>query len=345
MLMNHESDFQQALRAEPESDDLRQVYADWLEQQGDPRAELLRLTELLRRVDVPKREQLERRLRQLLDQEHVQPVGPFRTNSTGMKLAWIPSGTFLMGSAEDEPDRQDDEHQHQVTLTQGFWLGVTVVTQEQYQQVMGTNPSRFASGGINAERVAGQDTRGFPVERVRWEEGMEFCQRLSEQEPGWSYTLPTEAQWEYACRAGTSTPFHFGEELTTELANYARHSERPSPVGSYPPNAFGLFDMHGNVCEWCLDWYGRDYYQKSPSSDPQGPGRGSLRVIRGGSWNYSAGYCRSSYRFGRIPPNRLGLLGFRLAAVPSSERRTKPVSGAESGSRKPKRAAEPNPRG
>ncbi len=337
--MNTESDFQQALLKDPESDDLRQVFADWLEQKGDPRAELLRLTDVLRRVDVPNRQQVENRLRQLLDPpkpqrswsqwlvgqpspeaiEPLAPVGPFFINSIGMKLAWIPAGTFLVGSAENEPGHRANEHQHQVSLTEGFWLGVSVVTQQQYQQVMQSNPSAFASGAIEAETVADWDTSGFPVERVNWEEAMEFCQRLSKQEPGWSYTLPTEAQWEYACRAGTSTPFHFGEKLTTELANYARHLGRPSAVGSYPPNAFGLFDMHGNVWEWCLDWYGRNYYRKSSSSDPQGPGTGSYRVYRGGSWINSARDCRSSTRSWSSPALRVVHLGFRLAAVPSSE--------------------------
>ena len=238
--------------------------------------------------------------------------------SEGVDLGmnWIEPGTFLMGSPEDELGRFDDETQHQVTLTKGYWLGKYEVTQAQYEAVTGENPSKF----IGADR---------PVEKVSWNDAMEFCKKLTEIEKaagrlpeGYEYTLPTEAQWEYACRAGTTTALNSGKNLSSqnkcpemdEVGWYKYNSDETThPVGQKLPNAWGLYDMHGNVWEWCLDWYGA--YPTSSVTDPKGPSTGSDRVVRGGSWNYYAYYCRSAYRnYG--DPGYHGSIGFRVALAP-----------------------------
>jgi formylglycine-generating enzyme required for sulfatase activity len=258
------------------------------------------------------------------------------TNSIGMKLALIPAGEFLMGSPETEEGRRDDEGpQHIVRITQPFYLGVYPVTQAEYEQVMGTNPSVFCSTGRYSSRVSGQDTSRFPVEQVSWEDAMEFCRRLSAQEGG-QYSLPTEAQWEYACRGGAKDYAVFGigdgKALTSKLANFhgaysygcnekGPYLQRTTPVGSYKlANGFGLFDMHGNVWEWCSDWYGK--YAPTTVDDPAGPATGSDRVFRGGGWSNYARYCRSAYRSRSTPDYRFNYLGFRLAfsSVDSSGR-------------------------
>jgi formylglycine-generating enzyme required for sulfatase activity len=246
------------------------------------------------------------------------------TNSIEMKLALIPAGEFLMGSPEDEAGRFDLETQHRVRITTPFYLGVYEVTQGEYEQVMGANPSQFAE-------VEGMDTSRFPVEMVTWEEAVEFCGKLSslpeEERAGRKYRLPTEAEWEYACRAGTTTVFHFGTQLNGRKANcnarrpYGTSTPgpylgRPTTVGSYEPNAFGLFDMHGNVCEWCQDWYDPEYYKKSPTDDPPGPSEGSGHMVRGGDWYRVPLFCRSAYRGWDVPRRRIAYLGFRVAAVP-----------------------------
>jgi len=249
-------------------------------------------------------------------------------NSLGMKLAWIPPGDFLMGSPDTERGRLRHEDLHAVRITAPFYLGVYEVTQAEYQRVMGRNPSHF-------QRVAGHDAARFPVENVSWTEAEEFCSRLSslpkEQESQRVYRLPTEAEWEYACRAGTATPYHFGSRLTGREANcngslpYGTRSQgiflrRPTTVGSYEPNAFGLFDMHGNVSEWCQDWYALEYYEDSPSEDPQGPAQTAYRVSRGGDWRSYPFVCRSAHRYGAIPTRTSNNRGFRVAAgFPHSE--------------------------
>ena len=244
------------------------------------------------------------------------PVPPSRiVNSIGMELALMPAGEFLMGSPETEEGRFDGEGpQHLVRITQAFYLGVYPVTQLEYERVMGNNPSAFCSTGRYSSRVSGQDTSRFPVEQVSWEEAMEFCRRLSAQE-GVEYFLPTEAQWEYACRAGSVGRWSFGEE-EERLSEYAWYGEdflrgTPHTVGAKQPNAWGLHDIHGNVLEWCSDWYGP--YAASAVDDPMGPEAGSYRVIRGGGWDYDAGLCRSAYRYGDAPSARSDALGFRLA--------------------------------
>ncbi len=254
-------------------------------------------------------------------------------NSLEIPFCWCPPGTFLMGSPEDEPDRRDDEFPHQVTLTQGFWLGQFPVTQAEYEAVMGTNPSKFSPSGFGKEKVRRFSTDRFPVESVSWEEAVDFCRRLTERDRNsgwlpsdWTYGLPTEAQWEYACRAGTTTAMAFGIRLGSHEANCdgnlpyngaekGPNLDRPTPVGSYAPNRWGLFDMHGNVREWCWDWYGREYYAHSPESDPQGARTGTKRVARGGSWFGFARNARSAYRDWAWPLERSARLGFRLAVV------------------------------
>jgi len=225
-----------------------------------------------------------------------------------MKFTCIPAGEFMMGLPESEKDRRGDEPQHQVRITKPFWLGMTEVTQGQYQQVMGQNPSHF------------KDERR-PVEEVSWEDAVEFCRKLSKME-GQTYRLPTEAEWEYACRAGTLTRYCFGDDEAS-LGEYAWYLGKSGgtthPVGEKTPNAWGLYDMHGNVSEWCQDWYSRDYYKQGPEADPKGPDKGRMRVSRGGHWVSFGGAedCRSASRSAGEYEN--GFTGFRvcLARSPS----------------------------
>jgi formylglycine-generating enzyme required for sulfatase activity len=231
-----------------------------------------------------------------------------------------------MGSPASEKRRGKWETLHEVVLTHGVWLGVYPVTQEQWQAVIGNNPSRFCAEGTGKDWVKKLDTRQFPVENVSWEDALEFCSRLAQLEGGKNetYRLPTEAQWEYACRAGTRTPFHFGASLNGTEANCdgtrpygastrGKDLQRTCAVGAYVGNAFGLFDMHGNVWEWCADWFADDAYQQENRTDPVGPFVGVTRVVRGGSWNGDAGVCRSAHRYGHYPDYRYVNLGFRLA--------------------------------
>ena len=254
------------------------------------------------------------------------------TNSIGMKLVLIPAGKFLMGSPKDEKDRLPAEEQHEVSITKPFYLGVYVVTQAEYEKVMGNNPSFFSAKGDGKASVKDMDTGQFPVEQVSWDDAVAFCNALSElpedKKAGWVYRLPTEAEWEYACRAGTKTPFHYGDSLSSKQANFngnfpyggadkGPYLERTAKVGSYAANAFGLYDMHGNVWEWCQDWYDANYYKNSPKEDPPGPAQASFRVVRGGSWYRIGRRCRSADRYGFGPGYRSGSLGFRVAAVQS----------------------------
>ncbi len=262
--------------------------------------------------------------------------GSLTTNTIRMMLAYIPPGTFTMGSPSSEQeqfkhDNTDDwaaqEIQHEVSITKGFYMGAHPVTQEEYEQVMGKNPSFFRAAGTGRDKVAGLDTRRFPVEWVSWDDATEFCRKLSEKE-GKTYRLPTEAEWEYACRAGTRTAFYFGDTISTDQANYAGDRvygngkkgvdrERPTPVGSFPPNALRLYDMHGNVWQWCQDWCDKDYYQNSPKNDPVNEAAGKLksRVLRGGSWHNSPSEARSAARFLAPPGLRNWNYGFRVVAA------------------------------
>ena len=231
---------------------------------------------------------------------------PNYTNSIGMKFKVIPAGTFMMGNTQHTADDEVAETlQHQVRISRPFYLGVYQVTQAQYQKVMGRNPSQFK-----------EPSR--PVENVSWQDAAAFCKKLSVMELGFfKYRLPTEAEWEYACRAGTTTQYSCGDELTSEYAWISNNSDETHPVGLKLANAWGLYDMHGNVYEWCQDWYDKAYYTKSPMDDPEGPITGSLRVCRGGGWNEQGRFCNSADRSSDRPIHRYYDLGFRTVAVPT----------------------------
>ena len=226
------------------------------------------------------------------------------TNSVGMKMVLIPAGEFKMGSAKGE---KNEKRVHMVEITKPFYLGVTEVTQAQYEAVMGENPSEI--------RVADR-----PVEHVTWHNAQKFCEKLSAKE-GRTYRLPTEAEWEYACRAGSTTEYCFGDSAAG-LGEYAWYDKNAGdaggryarPVGQKKPNAWGLYDMHGNVPEWCADYYAFDYYWQGRMVDPSGPAESSTRVLRGGAWGHSACDCRSASRSGCWPGfGDYGDNGFRVA--------------------------------
>ena len=241
---------------------------------------------------------------------------PKITNSIGMKLVLIPKGTFTMGSPIEEKGRFGHEEQHEVTISQDYYLGVTEVTQAQYEKMMGKNPSYFQGAKVGNANTA------LPVENVSWDDAVEFCKKLSdlpeEKKAGRVYRLPTEAEWEYACRSGSKSAYSFGES-SKSLGDYAWFDENSNgqthPVGQKKPNAWGLYDMLGCVWEWCSDWY--DEYPKGAVSDPTGPIKGSVRVRRGGSWRYVAACCRSANRGRYAPSYGVDDLGFRVALSPS----------------------------
>jgi WD40 repeat protein/formylglycine-generating enzyme required for sulfatase activity len=228
------------------------------------------------------------------------------TNTIGMKLNLIPSGTFMMGSPEGEPDRSDNEHQHPVTISKAFYMQTTEVTQGQWKALMGTEPWK---GGRNVEE--GTD---YPAVYVSYDDAVEFCRKLSKQEAV-EYRLPTEAEWEYACRAGAKTRWSFGDDEKA-LGDYGWYDRNASgyahQVGEKKPNAFGLYDMHGNVWEWCSDYYSKDYYKGSPKQEPQGPAAGSSYVFRGGSWFDLTLRTRSTFRNNNTREFSNVDLGFRL---------------------------------
>jgi uncharacterized protein (TIGR02996 family) len=278
--------FLRAIRADPADEAPWLIYADWLEERGDGRAALYR----------------HRR----------------RTNALGVQLVLVPRGTFWMG---------DRGRQRRVEIPHDFYLGAFPVTQEQWQTVMGNNPSWFSRGGEGADKVQGisdADLKQFPVECVSWDDVQDFLERLNarEQGRGFLYRLPTEAEWEFACRGGAITQeecafdFYFaqpGNDLSYEQANFhdsdsvgaaprGIYPGRTSKVGSYAPNRLGLYDMHGNVWEWCEDRWGA---------------RGSALVFRGGCWFDRGPDCRASVRNAGAPLLQEHCLGFRLAAVPS----------------------------
>ena len=245
--------------------------------------------------------------------EEQQDHDSITVSSISYQMVYISPGTFIMGSPTSEVDRHINETQHQVTLTKGFYLGISEVTQEQWRTIVGNNPSWFATCGDNC-----------PVEQVSWNDCQEFIEKLNQQEGSDKYRLPTEAEWEYACRAGTNTPFYFGTCLTTDQANYngnypysgcaqGVYRNASISVKSFSPNAWGLYDMHGNVHEWCQDWIATSYPSGDAVSDPYGPLSGSERVLRGGYWGYYASECRSARRGGYLPDSIHSNCGFRLA--------------------------------
>jgi formylglycine-generating enzyme required for sulfatase activity len=248
-----------------------------------------------------------------------------------LKLVKIPAGEFFMGADKDLDDETGrnkvtsmETPRHKVKITKAFWLGVYEVTQSQYEAIMGTNPSWFtAKGGskeiINKEVEKG-DTSNFPVEQVSWDDAKQFCEKLSKQPSEVAakrvYRLPTEAQWEYACRGRSKCEekyqkYHFGDKITKANANYGKMLGRTSMVGSYPPNAFGLYDMHGNIWEWCED--GHRIYDTKEQSDPVGPLTNTNRMARGGSWIFAPMACRAAFRPELPPGARKFFNGMRVA--------------------------------
>ena len=240
-------------------------------------------------------------------------------NSIGMKLVLIPPGEFDMGSPVEEQGRQIGERLHHVRVPQPFYIGVHEVTRSQWEVLMGSQPwSR-----VRGHRRHVQESSDSAVTGVTWKDANDFCKRLTARD-GRKYRLPTEAEWEYACRAGTMGAYFFGDDAS-QLYEYAwirHHGEvgktYARPVGLKKPNGFGLYDILGNVEEWCSDWYQLDYVTASPVSDPPGLLTGSYRVSRGGSWGSQPEYCRSAHRSRRVPQSRYGSLGFRVVAVPPS---------------------------
>ena len=236
------------------------------------------------------------------------------TNSLGMEFVYIKPGTFIMGSPLTEPKRRDNEQQHKVTLTRGFYMQTTEVTQGQWKAIMGNNPSHFGNCGDDC-----------PVEKVSWNDVQAFIRKLNRKEGTNRYRLPTEAEWEYAARAGSTTAFANGR-ISERLCGYdanldamgwycGNSNERTHRTAGKKPNIWGLYDMHGNVMEICQDWYGE--YPSSSVTDPTGPSSGRDRVLRGGSWNYFIRHCRSADRIGLIGPGGRGnYVGFRLALSP-----------------------------
>lgn len=235
-------------------------------------------------------------------------------NGAGMKLCWIPAGRFRMGSPDDEAEREaSNEEQVRGELTSGFWMGKYEVTQDEYQDLIGSNPARFKEDGANK-----------PVEKVSWNDAVAYCKRLTERErelgklpEGWAYVLPTEAQWEYACRAGEKGPYSGG--TLDEVGWYKDNSgDMTHAVGEKKANAWGLHDVHGNVREWCSDWLADSL---AGGKDPTGPNSGSKRVHRGGHWYFGAGYARVAHRHGSGPAVSYDSLGFRVACIstPASE--------------------------
>ena len=251
-----------------------------------------------------------------------------------MRLVLVPPGEFEMGSQAAEPKRRQDEQQHRVRMTRPFYMGTTEVTLAQYRAFLrdGGNaggvtwyqpdcPLRQGGSYPLAENVFGYTERQ-PMVGVNWHAATDFCRWLS-RKADITARLPTEAEWEYACRAGTTAAFSTGKSISTDQANYSGrggiYRHRTMPVGSFPANPWGLYDMHGNVREWCGDWYDADYYQESPINDPSGPADGRYRVLRGGCWDCAADQCRSAARMPWHPSGQFEQCGFRVVCEARSE--------------------------
>jgi uncharacterized protein (TIGR02996 family) len=321
-----------ALHEMPAEETAWLALADWLEETNRPdQARLLRLHRLVRRMPWDaSREPHERELRELLGRG-VRPSYPTLTNSLGMQLILVPAGAFFLDAhtAAETRSSQDGPNQPQeVEIPRPFYLGACPVTQNDFLAVMESNPSHFGPGGTGQASVRGLDSLSFPVEMVTWDEAVRFCQLLSqrpaEKEAGLEYRLPAEAEWEYACRAAgsCSAAFQFGDGLSSAQANFdgnhpagraatGPYLERPTAVGSYPCNALGLFDMHGNIYEWCADWFDGGLHP-TPHRDLADQA-GTARVVRGGSWFSPGSSCRSSYRGSNSPRDRSFIIGFRVA--------------------------------
>jgi len=241
--------------------------------------------------------------------------------TVAMDMLWVPAGTFTMGSPTTEAGRNADrENEHNVSLTQGFYLGKYEVTQAQYEAVMTGN-----TDGLNAKPSQWPNNPNRPVEKVSWADAQIFLTRLNAQQSanipaGWVYVLPTESQWEYACRAGTTTAYSWGNTIASSNANYnwdggandGNDFKQTRDVAQYAANPWGFFDMQGNVWEWTADWYQAAYPTGNPVADPTGPASGSSRVSRGGSWGSDGTTLRSARRNANAPSGRYLGLGFRV---------------------------------
>jgi formylglycine-generating enzyme required for sulfatase activity len=263
------------------------------------------------------------------------------SNGVGMKFVRVGRGTFLMGAAKGERGAEPQESpQHEVEISRDFYLGVTEVTQKQYQTVMGANPSAFSKTGNNKGRVQGLDTDDFPVDSTTWHDATKFIEKLNslpaEKGAGRRYRLPTEAEWEYACRGGHKVR-QFGKKAELPFflrgpsaslgfgdANFDANSpsgggkrgnalNRTAKVGSFAPNPLGLYDVHGSVWEWCSDWHSATAYQRKERLDPKGPDSGAERVLRSGSFGSAGDNCRTARRLGYSPAGRSEVVGFRVA--------------------------------
>ncbi len=235
------------------------------------------------------------------------------TNDLGMTFNRVPAGTFMMGSAEDAPGHESDERRHKVTISEPFWLQTTPVTRGQWLELVEGLPSAFPDCGDDCP------VDGLQPDWVDW-----YIKALSEEDPDWDYRLPTEAEWEYAARAGTEGPYYTGDCLDDSQANVSGKSvlpgcepfaasSGPEPVARHKPNPWGFHDMLGNVWELCADWFGP--YEEGPVTDPSGPEEGKYKVLRGGSWHFRAVHARAANRFQARNP----IAGFRLVAVPEGE--------------------------
>lgn len=256
------------------------------------------------------------------------PAETWQEPLTGMKFVKIPGGCFLMGQSQEElrllkreishDDYEkyyaDELPQHKVCLDE-FWMGIHEVTQNEWQKVMGFNPAVF------------QESPDYPVDMVSWDDAQLFADKLNGLNNSSQFRLPTEAEWEYAARAGTTTLYHTGDTITGSQANFNgtfpfamnlrdQYRKSPTAVGTFPANAFGLYDMHGNAWEWCGDWYQSDYYKKSPSQNPPGPLTGQMRVLRGGSWFRYSGHIRAATRYKNKASGQYADTGFRLVKSP-----------------------------
>ena len=260
-----------------------------------------------------------------------------RTNSVGITLVSVPAGSFEMGSPPTEKSRRDDENIVSVSFDTAYFIAQTEVTQKQWRDVMGTSFSDLVDkqegplgrGANLSNKVSGLGD-DMPMCFVNWSDALAFCKTLTkkEQDAGlipkeMIYSLPTEAQWEYSCRAGTKTVFGFGDTLTSKDANFygklpygvseeGEYRKKMTQVKTFQPNPWKLYDMHGNLYEWCLDWYG----ESLPGGlNPKGPERGDGRIIRGGAWDRKATSCRSAYRYSRDPVRRAHNIGFRIVLI------------------------------
>jgi uncharacterized protein (TIGR02996 family) len=337
--MNEET-FLAAIREDPTDEVAPLALADFFDEDGQhDRAELLRLTRRLRATAPAESDDLRKRVVELLAAD-VRPVVVERHSWLGMRFALVPPGRFLMGSPPEEEGRDEHEQLHEVTITRPYWLGVFAVTQGQYADVMGNNPSHFRRDGPGKGRVRRRNTDDFPVEDLSWEDAARFASTIDslarrsadrQPPPGYVYRLPTEAEWEFACRGGgiarepfclkvPSPTLHSSEanvDGTHDLvADKGPNLRRTCKVGSYEPNPLGLYDMHGNVWEWCNDWFDADYFLTGPAQDPPGPATGNGRVYRGGSWMHFGHFCRAAFRSGYGPSGHVSRLGFRLALAP-----------------------------